>query len=86
MRECTAPNAQTSTGVSHIYHMRLSAVPSGVATIITDTPRFSHIRKERVALWACLLGFFCSVAFITDIGSFLFDIFDHFLLNYGAIC
>lgn len=55
-----------------------------MATIITDTPRFSHVRKERVALWACLLGFFCSVAFITDIGSFLFDIFDHFLLNYGA--
>lgn len=47
-------------------HKRFHA---GVATIITDTPRFAHLSKERVALWACGIGFMCSVAFVTDIGA-----------------
>lgn len=44
------------------------AMVEGVATVITDTPRFCHLRKETVAMWTCMLGFICSIAFITDIG------------------
>jgi neurotransmitter:Na+ symporter, NSS family len=43
------------------------------------------MKKERVALWICVLGFFCSVAFVTDIGIYLLDIFDHFLFNYALM-
>jgi SNF family Na+-dependent transporter len=61
------------------------AIVEGISTIITDTPRFAHIAKESVALWMCILGFLCSVAFVTDIGYYLVDTFDHYLLNYGLI-
>ena len=36
--------------------------------VITDTPRFAHLRKELVALVTCICGFVASIAFITDIG------------------
>ena len=46
---------------------------AGVATVVTDTPRFKHYRKETVALVTSILGFICSIAFITDIGFYLLD-------------
>ena len=120
------------------------AMVEGVATVITDTPRFKHLRKVRfthcfsvacstlahfacavyiaavtrphnaeysvlagimcemsqlatarqcflhslqeiVALVTCMCGFIASIAFITDIGFYLLDQFDHYILNYGAL-
>ena len=59
------------------------AMVEGVATVITDTPRFRHLRKEFVAGVACALGFVASLAFASDIGLPLLDVFDHYIINYG---
>ena len=63
----------------------LFAMVEGIATIITDTPRFNHLRKELVAGITCVIGFLISVAFITDVGFHLVDAFDHYFLNYGLM-
>jgi SNF family Na+-dependent transporter len=54
------------------------AMVEGVATVITDTPRFCHLKKEKVALWTCILGFLGSLVFVSDIGFYLLDAFDHY--------
>ena len=59
------------------------ALVEGVSTVITDTPRFRHLRKETVAGVACVLGFVGSIAFASDIGRPLLDVFDHYIINYG---
>ena len=59
------------------------AMVEGVATVLTDTPRFRHVRKETVAAVKCVLGFLGSIAFISDIGFDLLDAFDHYIINYG---
>eukprot|EP00892_Ulva_mutabilis_P009295 jgi/Ulvmu1/6738/UM030_0073.1 len=59
------------------------AMVEGVSTVITDTPRFRHLRKEAVAAVACVIGFIGSLAFASDIGLPLLDIFDHYIINYG---
>lgn len=59
------------------------ALVEGLATVITDTPRFRHVRKEKVAAIACILGFIGSIAFASDIGRPLLDVFDHYIINYG---
>lgn len=59
------------------------AMVEGVATVLTDTPRFRHVRKEQIAAITCVLGFLGSVAFISDLGFALLDIFDHYIINYG---
>jgi SNF family Na+-dependent transporter len=61
------------------------AMVEGVATVITDTPRFRHLRKESVALWTCMLGFLCSIVFVSDIGFALLDVFDHYILTFGLM-
>mmetsp|Transcript_39107 Transcript_39107/g.99073 ORF Transcript_39107/g.99073 Transcript_39107/m.99073 type:complete len:630 (-) Transcript_39107:668-2557(-) len=55
----------------------------GVTTVITDTPRFRHIRRESVALVTCGLAFLASTLFATDLGLYLLDSVDHYINNYG---
>ena len=59
------------------------ALVEGIATVITDTPRFRHLRKETMAGVTCALGFIGSVAFASDIGRPLLIVFDHYIVNYG---
>jgi Sodium:neurotransmitter symporter family len=47
----------------------------GVATVLTDTPRFRHVRREQVAFYTCLLGFLVSISMVTDIGLALLDVY-----------
>ena len=61
------------------------AMVEGLSTILADAPRFAHIKKERVALWACAIGFMASVAFVTDLGIYLVDACDHYILNVRRI-
>ena len=53
------------------------------ATVLTDTPRFRHVRKESVAAMVCALGFVVSLAFASSIGHALIDTFDHYVVSYG---
>lgn len=55
------------------------------ATVVTDTPRFRHLHKELVAAVMCGLGFLVSLAFASDIGHALIDLFDHYVINYGLL-
>ena len=59
------------------------ALVEGIATVITDTPRFHHLRKETVAAVMCAAGFVGSVGFVSDIGRPLLDAVDHYVVNYG---
>ena len=53
------------------------------ATVLTDTPRFRHLRKDIVVAVICGMGLLVSLAFATDIGHALIDSFDHYVINYG---
>ena len=55
----------------------------GSATVLTDTPRFRHFRKDVVAALVCSLGFLVSLAFASDIGHALIETFDHYVISYG---
>eukprot|EP00892_Ulva_mutabilis_P009294 jgi/Ulvmu1/6737/UM030_0072.1 len=59
------------------------ALVEGVSTVVTDTPRFRHLRKEAVAAAMCAVGFVGSVGFVSDIGRPLLGAVDHYIVNYG---
>lgn len=55
----------------------------GLATVLTDTPRFRHVRKSTVAAMVCGIGLVGSIAFASDIGHALIESFDHYTINFG---
>lgn len=52
----------------------LCVAVEGVATVITDTDRYKHLRKEIVAAVTCAIGFLVSITFATDIGALHFTL------------
>lgn len=52
-------------------------------TIISD--KYPHIRKEKVSLIVCVLGFISGIIFTTYAGLYFLDITDHFITNYGLV-
>lgn len=53
------------------------------STVIHD--RYSHIRKEDISLYVCVVGFISGIIFTTFAGLYYLDIVDHFITNYGLV-
>eukprot|EP00191_Tetraselmis_sp_GSL018_P004249 CAMPEP_0177612000 /NCGR_PEP_ID=MMETSP0419_2-20121207/20911_1 /TAXON_ID=582737 /ORGANISM="Tetraselmis sp., Strain GSL018" /LENGTH=393 /DNA_ID=CAMNT_0019108007 /DNA_START=775 /DNA_END=1953 /DNA_ORIENTATION=- len=61
----------------------LFSMVEGVTTVIGDTARFRHYKRSSISIVACGLAFLASTLFATDLGLYLLDSFDHFILTYG---
>jgi NSS family neurotransmitter:Na+ symporter len=54
-----------------------------VTTVVSD--RYTHLRREDVALYVCVFGFISGVVYTTIAGLYYLDIVDHFITNYGLV-
>ncbi|MCP4450548.1 MAG: hypothetical protein GY809_03740, partial [Planctomycetes bacterium] len=75
-------------GVLFFFLLALAGISSSISIIEAFTAavhdKFAFPRKKVVTV-VCLVGFFGSLMFTTNVGLFWLDIVDHFLNQYGLI-
>lgn len=62
-----------------------SAFSLAEAVIGVVNDRFPNVKKGRIVLGVCTVGFLCGIIFTTQSGLYYLDIVDHFVTNYSLI-